>query len=120
MKLQTLRHIGSIIRRHKTWIKVDDTCPLVQVQVFQDGKLTHVLCRVLSLRSYRKRPGFMRSHTWHITEQDISRGVSELCQQDPSARGRVDRLQLTCRDVESIIQTASLGIIKLELNENVN
>lgn len=73
--------------------------------------------KAITLQSYREHYSFIKSRTWNISEYDLNQGVAALCRKDPSASVRVKRNALTLRDVEYIIEKASFGIIKLELDD---
>lgn len=55
--------------------------------------------------------------SWNINEYDLNMGLLALCKKDPSASERIKHDALTLRDVEYIIEKASFGIIKLELDD---
>lgn len=118
MNHQTLLHIAEIIRGHSTWIRVVSAERFVEMHVRENGVLIPLSLQALTLQSCQPRPGFSHSRIWHINEYDISRGITMLCLLDPDARQRVDQNRLTLHDVESIIETASFGIIKLDLYDS--
>ena len=84
---------------------------------FQDGMLKPLLFKAITLKSYREHYCFKRSCTWNINEYDLNMGLLALCKKDPSASERIKHDALTLRDVEYIIEKASFGIIKLELDD---
>ena len=117
MLRKTYYQIADIIQRNRTWIKVIDTEKKVEMRIFQDGVLKTLLFQALTLQSFRERYGIQRTRTWNINEYDIGQGLASLCKKDPSAIQRVEKNMLSLRDVEYIIEKASFGIIKLELDD---
>ena len=89
-----------------------DTHETVRGRRTEDLHVQDAYASVLSGTHY----GFVRTRKWHITEYDIGRGVVALVRKDPDARKRIEREKLTLTDVEYIIEKASFGIIKLELD----
>jgi hypothetical protein len=73
--------------------------------------------RTLSLQSYRSLYNFQQSRIWHVTEYDIGNAVSQLFRKDASAQKRARACRLTNQDVEYIIEKATFGILKLELDD---
>lgn len=116
MNQKTYYQIADVIQQYRTWLKVVDTEQVTPMRLFVDGELKTCMCKTLTLQSYREHYGFVRTRKWHITEYDIGRGVVALIRKDPGARKRVEREKLTLTDVEYIIEKASFGIIKLELD----
>ena len=117
MNRQTYYLIADIIQKNRTWIKVIGTEELIEMRILQDGVLKPLLFKAITLKSYRKHYSFKRSCTWNINEYDLKMGVFALCRNDPSAAARIKHDALTLRDVEYIIEKASFGIIKLELDD---
>lgn len=115
MNRQTFYHIADIIQKCGTWIKVIDTERFIEMYFIKDGLLKPVPIQTLTLQNTESRDGFERTHTWHIYECDLSRALASLCERDPTAKDRADRLELTCADVEYIIWKASNWSIKLRL-----
>lgn len=117
MNKKTFYQIADIIQNYRTWIKVIDTQKLVEMRILQDGLLTPILYQAITLQSFREHYSFQRSRTWNISEYDLNQGLAALCQKDPTAIQRVEQDSLTMSDVEYIIEKASFGIIKLELED---
>lgn len=117
MNKKTFYQIADIIQKNRTWIKVVDTEKLVEMRILQDGIFKTLLYQALTLQSYRDHYSFQRTRTWNINEYDIGQGLAALCKNDPTAVQRVEHDMLTLRDVEYIIEKASFGIIKLELDD---
>ncbi len=116
MNKKTYYRIADLIQNYRTWLKVVDTEQLTPMRMFLDGQLKTCMCKTLTLESYREHYGFIRSRKWNITEYDIGRGLVSLVRKDPAARQRIENDQMTLADVEFIIEKASFGIIKLELD----
>lgn len=110
-------HIADIIQRHRTWVRVLSTNNWISYNIIVDGHLKKCPSRVLTLKSFRVKYGFLDARVWHIPEYDLSSSVVALVRKDPSARVRVEVCRLTIFDVEYIIEKASFGIIKLELDK---
>ena len=117
MEKRTFYLIADMIHKNRTWIKVIDTERLIEMRIPQDGVLKTLFYKAITLQSYREHYSFIKSRTWNISEYDLNQGVAALCRKDPSASVRVKRNALTLRDVEYIIEKASFGIIKLELDD---
>ena len=117
MNRKTYYLIADIIQKNRTWIKVIGTEKLVEMRILQDGMLKPLLFKAITLKSYREHYCFKRSCTWNINEYDLNMGLLALCKKDPSASERIKHDALTLRDVEYIIEKASFGIIKLELDD---
>ena len=117
MYKKTFYQIADIIQKNRTWIKVIDTEKQVEMRIFQDGVLKTLLFQALTLQSFRDHYSFQRTRTWNINEYDIGQGLSALCKKDPSATQRVEQDRLTIQYGADIIEKASFGIIKLELDE---
>jgi uncharacterized membrane protein len=117
MEKRTFYLIADIIHQNRTWIKVIDTERLIEMRIPQDGVLKTLFYKAITLQSYREHYSFIKSRTWNISEYDLNQGVAALCKKDQSASVRVKRNALTLRDVEYIIEKASFGIIKLELDD---
>lgn len=120
MERKTYYRIADIIHQHRTWLKVVDTEKILPMRLFQNGQVKTCMFRSLTLQSYREHYGFIRSRRWNISEYDIGRGIVALIRKDPSARQRIDEDTMTLSDVEYIIEKASFGIIKLELDRNAD
>ena len=120
MNRKTYYLIADIIQKNRTWIKVIGTEKLVEMRILQDGMLKPLLFKAITLKSYREHYCFKRSCTWNINEYDLNMGLLALCKKDPSASERIKHDALTLRDVEYIIEKASFGIIKLELDDYEN
>lgn len=116
MKKRTYYLIADIIENNSTWIKVVDTEKLIEMRIAQDGVLKALLYKALTLQSYRDHYSFRKKRTWNINEYDLNQGLAALCRKDPTAEKRIQQNTLTLRDVEYIIEKASVGII-LELND---
>ena len=117
MLRKTYYQIADIIQRNRTWIKVVDTEKITEMRIFQDGVLKTLQLQALTLQSFREHYGIQRTRTWNINEYDIGQGLASLCKKDSSAIQRVEKDMLSLRDVEYIIEKASFGIIKLELDD---
>lgn len=117
MNQKTYYLIADIIQRYRTWIEVKDTEKLIEMRLLQDGMLKTLFYKGLSLQSYRDKYSFKKTRTWNINEYDLNQGLVSLCKKDPTAKRRIKTHSLTLRDVEYIIEKASFGIIKLELND---
>lgn len=117
MNRQTYYLIANIIQKNRTWVKVIDTEKLVEMRILQDGMLKPLLFKAITLKSYREHYSFKKSCTWNINEYDLNIGLFALRSKDPSASERIKHDTLTLRDVEYIIEKASFGIIKLELDD---
>ena len=85
--------------------------------IIVNGEIRTLMFRTLSLRSHRSHYSFQQSRTWHVTEYDIGNAVTALARKDPSAQARLEACNLTNRDVEYIIEKATFGILKLELDD---
>ena len=90
---------------------------VVEMRILQDGVLKTLFYKGLSLQSYRDHYSFKKKRTWKINEYDLNQGLAALCRKAPRAKARVEKGTLTRRDVESIIEKASFGRIKLELSD---
>lgn len=117
MDRQLYYHIADIIHQRRTWIKVIDTERQTAMRIIVNGEIRTLMFRTLSLRSYRSHYSFQQSRTWHVTEYDIGNAVTALARKDPSAQVRLEACHLTNRDVEYIIEKATFGILKLELDD---
>lgn len=117
MDRQLYYHIADIIHQRRTWIKVIDTERQTAMRIIVNGEIRTLMFRTLSLRSYRSHYSFQQSRTWHVTEYDIGNAVTALARKDPSAQVRLEACHLTSRDVEYIIEKATFGILKLELDD---
>ena len=117
MEKKLFEHIAYKIHRHRTWIKVVDTTRWCEYNLIVDGHLKKCPFRVLTIQSFRVKQGFTEQRTWNISEYDLSRGVVALTRKDPSARCRLLRCRLTIPDVEFIIEKATFGIVKLDLDK---
>ncbi len=117
MERRLFEHIAEKIHRHRTWIKVVDTKRWTEYNMIVDGHLQKCLFRVLTLESFRVKYGFIEPRTWNVSEYDIARGVVALTKKDPVARKRIRQCRLTIYDVEFIIEKATFGIVKLELDK---
>lgn len=117
MNQKTYYLIADIIQRYRTWIEVKDTEKLIEMRLLQDGVLKTLFYKGLSLQSYRDKYSFKKTRTWNINEYDLNQGLVSLCKKDLTAKRRIKTHSLTLRDVEYIIEKASFGIIKLELND---
>lgn len=117
METRTYYLIADIIENNRTWIRLTDTEKLIEMRIPQDGVLKTLFYKSLTLQSYRDHYSFRRKCTWNINEYDLNRGLAALCKKDPSAKRRIAHDSLTLRDVEYIIEKASFGIIKLELDD---
>lgn len=117
MDRQLYYHIADIIHQRRTWIKVIDTERQTAMRIIVNGEIRTLMFRTLSLRSYRSHYSFQQSRTWHVTEYDIGNAVTALTKKDPSAQARLEACNLTNCDVEYIIEKATFGILKLELDD---
>ena len=110
-------HIADTIQRHRTWVRVLSKNRWITYKIIVDGHMKKCPSRVLTLQNFRVKYGFLDTRVWHISEHDLSSSVVALIRKDPTARARVDECRLTISDVEYIIEKASFGIIKLELDK---
>ena len=117
MDRELYNHIADVIHRHRTWIKVIGTERQTAMRIIANGEIRTVMFRTLSLQSYRSLYSFQQSRIWHVTEYDIGNAVAQLVRKDASAQKRVRACRLTNRDVEYIIEKATFGILKLELDD---
>lgn len=117
MDRQLYYHIADIIHQRRTWIKVIDTERQTAMRIIVNGEIRTLMFRTLSLRSYRSHYSSQQSRTWYVTEYDIGNVVTALTRKDPSAQARLKACNLTNRDVEYIIEEATFGILKLELDD---
>lgn len=117
MNRKTYYKIAELIQHYRTWLKVVDTEQLTPMRMIMDGELKTCMYKTLTLQSYRENYGFIRTRKWNITEYDIGRGIVALVRKDATARHRIAKDQLTISDVEYIIEKATFGILKLELDK---
>ena len=110
-------HIADIIQRHRTWIRVVEINRWIDFNLIVDGHIKNCPCRVLTLENFRVRYGFCNQRKWNIPEYDIAAAVVALIKKDSSARNRTLDCNLSLWDVEYIIEKASFGILKLELDK---
>lgn len=117
MDRELYNHIADVIHQRRTWIKVIGTERQTAMRIIVKGEIRTVMFRTLTLQSYRSNYSFQQSRIWHVTEYDIGNAVSQLFWKDASAQKRARVCQLTNRDVEYIIEKATFGILKLELDD---
>lgn len=117
MDKRLLDHIAHVANHHRTWVRVSNSNAQVVYSMIVSDEIKTVTLRALTLESYRNHYGFKRDHTWQVSEHDLRRGLVALYAKDPSARGRATTLHLSNDDVEYIIEKATYGIVKLELDQ---
>ena len=111
-------HIVSLIEEYRTWIKVTNKCYYIRRFVLQDGLMIECNSKALALESYKVRWGYTRSRRWYITMPELAKGVNYLTAVDKNAKSRVDARQLTLYDVETIVEIATNGLLKLGLGRH--
>lgn len=112
-----LDHIAHVANHHRTWVRVSNSNEQVVYSMIVSNEIKTITMRALTLQSYRNHYGFKPSQTWKVSEHDLRRGLAALYDKDPSARGRAATLHLNNQDVEYIIEKATYGIVKLELDQ---
>ena len=117
MDRRLFEHIADKIQRHRTWIKVEDTNAWFEFILIVNGRLKKCPFRVLTLQSFRVKQGFTERRKWYVSEYDLSKAVVALIKKDPKARRRIHHYKLTLHDVEFVIEKATFGNLKLDLDK---
>lgn len=109
------RHIVSIIDKYKTWVMVVDSSQFIGKFLWNGTEGVESFRKVLALKSYNVRWGFVEPRKWYITMAELNKGVNRLTASDERAKARIRNYDLTLYDVEFIIETATHGVLKLGL-----
>lgn len=106
--------IVSGIRDNRTWVNVLDSDRKEEFMVVSGGVLKSEYYRILRLVSLFANNDQKKGQVWNIPEYLLDKAV-RLLKSDERFRLRLNNNELLLKDIESIILTATYGILHLEL-----
>jgi hypothetical protein len=107
------------INMHRTWIVADKGSEFGQRIIFKHNRAYWCTCRILRLRSLYRHGNYEKGTTWGIPEYELDKALARYRRSNISARHRLQKgaSYLEAKDVDAIIETATHGLLKLELTE---
>ena len=119
MRSDIYSRIVFLIDEYRTWIRVDDANRYDVRTVNVADRQKHCLCRTLALRSIFRYRQYRKGTVWTIPEAELDIALNSLKRRD---KGFAKRLKLGAdnilyEDVNVIVQSATYGIINLELTD---
>lgn len=107
------------INHNRTWIEVADAYMYKEQVATRNGRTTCIVGRTLVLRAFRAHNGYKVGQTWDIPDHELDRALAVCRKADRAFKHRIKKggSYLTVKDTETIIQTATHGVIRLELTE---
>lgn len=108
-----------IINMYRSWIVVDDGYGYRQSVVFRRDRSVPCVCHILRLCSSYKHNGYEHGVKWSISEYELDKAMARYRQKNHELKVRLKKgvSYLEVKDVESIIEIATYGLVKLELTE---
>lgn len=107
------------INHNRTWIEVADAYMYKEQVATRNGRTTCIVGRTLVLRAFRAYNGYKVGQTWDIPDHELDRALAVCRKADRAFKLRIKKggSYLTVKDTETIIRTATHGVIRLELTE---
>lgn len=110
-------HITHIISWHRTWIDVLDFDTFGETVILDsEHRVKRIRSKMLRLQVRIRKSGFYRLQVISVPECSIASSIRKLSEQS-GFRNRLQRRQMTCADINLLIETASDGLILLELED---
>lgn len=82
------------------------------------GKVYQTTCRCITLEVTHSRGQYVPGQRWQIPEPELDRAYSEIRNEDDGFRKRCNALKPSSKDVETLINRATHGVIDLKLSED--
>lgn len=119
MRSDIYSRIVFLIDEYRTWIKVDDANHFDVCSVNLDERQFPCVCRTLALRSMFRYRHYRKGTTWLIPETELDLALNRLKQRDRKFAKRLKSgvEHIGYRDVNTLVQSATYGIINLELSD---
>lgn len=102
---------------NSSWIKVADSERLRKRYVYLEQCTRTLLTRAITFKASIRSKGYKQGHVWHVSEDDITKAIHQLKQEDLSFAKRISQEQMSAFDAQRIIEIASHGILKISLVE---
>lgn len=119
MRSDIYRRIVFLIDEHHTWIKVDNVNQYDVCAVKLAERRVPCVCRTLALRSLFRYGQYPKGSIWQIPERELDLALNKLRKNN---KGFAKRLKqgaehISYSDVNTLVQSATYGIINLELSD---
>lgn len=119
MRSDIYRRIVFLIDEHHTWIKVDNANQYDVCDVKLAERRVPCVCRTLALRSLFRYGQYPKGSIWQIPERELDLALNKLRKNN---KGFAKRLKqgaenISYSDVNALVQSATYGIINLELSD---
>lgn len=116
MKETLYMKIVRFLDRHRTWLEIESIGTVRNHTIVRDGRMTGILSRVLVVKAIHHHFPYTRGQVWQIAEYDMEQAIKTLRTIDRDFRKRVCKGELTLKDVERIISTATHGVVHPDLS----
>lgn len=116
MKETLYMKIIHLLDRHRTWLEIVSINTVREHTTARDGRMVDILCRVLVVKAVHHHFPYTRGQMWQIAEYDMEQAIKNIRTTDESFRQRVTKGELTLKDVERIISTATQGVVNPDLS----
>lgn len=122
MRMNIYRQLVFIINDRRTWAKAIESNLFQRHMIFHQRQWTAYVGRTLVIEALYEHEQYAKGRIWHIPEHELDRALAILRKKDPHIKNRLNRgaHYLLPRDVESIIELATYGYLKLNLKTYVN
>lgn len=106
-----------VIKNNSSWIRISDSEKLRKRYVFLDRCTRTLVSRAITFKASVRCGKYREGHEWHVSEDDIQKAVVRLKSQDKDFAKRISNVEMTANDAQRIIEIASHGVLKLNLEE---
>lgn len=116
MKETLYMKIIHLLDRHRTWLEIVSINTVRKYTVVQNGRMTDILCRMLVVKAAHHHFPYTKGQIWQIAEYEMEQAIKSLRTSDGDFRNRICKGELTLKDVERIISTATHDIVYPDLS----
>ena len=122
MRMNIYRQLVFIINDRRTWARAIESNRFQRHMIFHNRQWTPYVGRTLVIEALCEHEQYAKGRIWHIPEHELDRALATLRKKDPHIKNRLSRgaHYLLPRDVETIIELATYGYLKLNLKAYVN
>lgn len=107
------------IDANQTWIEVVNDNLYKEQLIKGRGRTGYWVSRNLMLKAYRSNGAYKKGTIWIIPENDLDKALAAYRKKDHLFKQRIKTSpdSLTAKDTEVIIQMATYGLVRLELDK---
>lgn len=119
MRRTTYLQMLYLIDMHKSWIALDGSRSYTPRIIFKRDRMILCTFRTIRLRAIYKHNGYERGTKWSVSEYELDKALALYRKRDHEVKARLKKgaSYLEAKDVNAIVELATYGLLKLELDD---